>query len=558
MLVQVSNKSSLFGPMQQELSMIKDRLFQGIDEEYNVTNIEIVMAVIRELENFRITREELEATRLGKHINDLRRRTSDKALATRAKALVKNWRALLDVAPKEPEKDSNPPPGGGGGVAGAVLVGGAGANLANGNPAQRLANNHAANVSPRLQGVVRNSVSPALRGTGAQVHSPRPLPSSVSSGKGVRPPPSPSLQQKSVLGSGSRTSPVVISSTSTSPSYSVSRPSSPAQPQHRTPSPEVVELLQPQVKPYKGAGGGGGAQGHKRNRHALDQEVEIVDLEEEEEEREKAASHHLQASKRAKLELTNGDSRQSESSTATNSSSKKVNSLSDNHHHSQNRPKKSVKRPSAKSDASNILNRQMQMAHKAGKVRTTQELVQNLGIESRAASVSPNNYVTDLVPNENKAELMNRFFQSQREPTLAETASAGQSSGDEESSSGAATPSVGPASRVTTPAVPPEGDKGESIEDILSKLPPIDPAAVLAEWEADHEDDDIDAEGLIPVYKPPQEITPKLIEDLNEGQLEHIGGIRDHVGEFKEWHELVSLESKDGELLHILPYSVID
>jgi len=551
MLVQVSNKSTLFGPMQQDPLMIKDKLFQGIDGDYNVTNIEIVMAVIGELENFHITREELETTRLGKHINELRRKASDKQLANRAKCLVKKWRSLLTAT--MPEKDSGPPPGGGNtGVAGGNTIKANNNNnsslATNGNTATRLANPYVANVSPRLQGAVRNSVSPAMRVPGSQVQSPRPLPPSVSGGKGPRPPPSPSLQQKANLGSGSRTSPVVISSTSTSPSYSVSRPSSPAlQPSQRTPSPEIVAISQRQH-----------TTGHKRGRqgHHLEQEVEIVDLEEEEEQRVKATSHR--AHKRPKLELTNGDSRQSESSQDTNASSKKVNSISDNH--SLNRPKKSVKRPSTKSDASNILNRQMLMAHKAGKVRTTQELVQNLGIESRAASVSPNNHVTDLVPNENKAELMNRFFSSQREPTLVETASADQTSGDEGSSSEAATPSAGPASRVATPAVPPEGgkDRGDSIDDILAKLPPIDPAAVLAEWEAENEDEEEETEGLIPVFKPKQEITPRLIEDLSEGQLEHIGGIRDHQGEFKEWHELVSLKSKDGELLHILPYSVID
>jgi len=556
MLVQVSNKSTLFGPMQQDPLMIKDKLFQGIDGEYNVTNIEIVMAVIGELEKFSITREELETTRLGKHINELRRKASDKQLANRAKSLVKKWRNLLTA--NMPEKDSGPPPGGGNNTINNSNNNNNISLATNGNTAARLANQYGSNVSPRLQGGVRGPVSPGVRGPvspatrvpGSQVQSPRPRPPSGGRVMPNRPPPSPSLQQQqkaAILGSGSRTSPVVISSTSTSPSYSVSRPSSPALALHgagtRTPSPEIVAISQrtPQTS-------------HKRGRQpGHHQEVEIVDLEEEEEAREKA---NHRPHKRPKLELTNGDSRQSESSQDTIVSKKKVNSQSDNH--SQNRPKKSAKqRPSTKSEISNILNRQMLMAHKAGKVRTTQELVQNLGIESRGPSVSPNNYVSDLVPNENKAELMNRFFSSQREPTLVETASADQTSGDEGSSSEAATPSLGP-SRVTTPAVPTEGDqeRWDSIDEILSKLPPIDPAAVLAEWEAEHQDEETD--GLIPVFKPKQEITQRLIEDLSEGQLEHIGGIRDYQGEFKEWHELVSLESKDGELLHILPYSVID
>ena len=38
----------------------------------------------------------------------------------------------------------------------------------------------------------------------------------------------------------------------------------------------------------------------------------------------------------------------------------------------------------------------------------------------------------------------------------------------------------------------------------------------------------------------------------------HLGGVVDLEGNFKEWHEMVAKETKDGELLHILPYSVID
>ena len=44
------------------------------------------------LENFHFY---LKATRLGKHINELRRKASDKGLASRAKSLVKKWRELL-------------------------------------------------------------------------------------------------------------------------------------------------------------------------------------------------------------------------------------------------------------------------------------------------------------------------------------------------------------------------------------------------------------------------------------------------------------------------------
>merc|ERR1712227_77483 len=139
--------------------------------------------------------------------------------------------------------------------------------------------------------------------------------------------------------------------------------------------------------------------------------------------------------------------------------------------------------------------------------------------------------VTDLVPNENKSEPPSR-------PSTAV---------EEVSSSEAEASSAGP-SRVQTPAAP-----KETVEDILASLPPIDTEAILAEIEEEEE-----VEGLIPAYKPHKEITSNMIDDLNNGQLDYIGGISDHSGEFKEWHEMASVESKDGELLHILPYSVID
>ena len=126
-----------------------------------------------------------------------------------------------------------------------------------------------------------------------------------------------------------------------------------------------------------------------------------------------------------------------------------------------------------------------------------------------------------------------------------------QRTGPESSSEEAS--SADPRSVVTTPA-----PAKESVEDILAMLPAIDSEAVLAQLEQEIAEEEPDMEGLIPAYKPQQQITSSLIDELNNGQLEHIGGITDHNGDFKEWHEMASLQSKDGELLHILPYSVID
>jgi len=75
--------------------IIKDKLLAGLDHEHNVVDIEIVNRVLNVLETTSVTKEALEITRLGKIVNDLRRKTTDRALALRAKELVKKWRNAL-------------------------------------------------------------------------------------------------------------------------------------------------------------------------------------------------------------------------------------------------------------------------------------------------------------------------------------------------------------------------------------------------------------------------------------------------------------------------------
>ncbi len=81
------------------LLTIRDRLLAGLDQEYNVVNMEVVIDVLSQLESILITKEALEVSRLGKHINKLRRKSSDPNLAKRAKALIKKWRQLLVSGP---------------------------------------------------------------------------------------------------------------------------------------------------------------------------------------------------------------------------------------------------------------------------------------------------------------------------------------------------------------------------------------------------------------------------------------------------------------------------
>ena len=94
-------------PMRTDLASIREKLCTGIDGEYNVTNMAVVLKVIAQLESFEISVEELEATGLDVHMNELRRKaeekalaatshTDDVALATRAKNLIKKWDSVKE------------------------------------------------------------------------------------------------------------------------------------------------------------------------------------------------------------------------------------------------------------------------------------------------------------------------------------------------------------------------------------------------------------------------------------------------------------------------------
>ncbi|KAJ0171042.1 hypothetical protein K1T71_013241 [Dendrolimus kikuchii] len=74
---------------------LRNRLLNALDNNYNVVDMHAVNEIISILEKFNITKELLETTRLGKHVNELRRKTTDLTLARRAKVLVKRWRDLV-------------------------------------------------------------------------------------------------------------------------------------------------------------------------------------------------------------------------------------------------------------------------------------------------------------------------------------------------------------------------------------------------------------------------------------------------------------------------------
>ncbi|XP_076180297.1 mediator complex subunit 26 [Ptiloglossa arizonensis] len=99
--------------MQRYCTELTERLLKSLDKEYNVIDMGAVVDVITALEKTAITKELLEITRLGKHINELRRKTSNDALAKRAKDLVRRWRDMVlptaHSTPQPTPADTAPP-----------------------------------------------------------------------------------------------------------------------------------------------------------------------------------------------------------------------------------------------------------------------------------------------------------------------------------------------------------------------------------------------------------------------------------------------------------------
>lgn len=165
-----------------------------------------------------------------------------------------------------------------------------------------------------------------------------------------------------------------------------------------------------------------------------------------------------------------------------------------------------------------------------GKVMTTQELVQEMELRSKSAledeiEEPPSNFITSNEVSESKET----FLESQPESQ-------------------------------STPSLPLVRDL-ETVEDVLKQLPPIDVSKILAEIEAEMaEEEDFEMEGLIPAMpKPKTDTSPEALKELHDGSKECLNGNFDEEdGEFREWSEVVSKRSKDGQLLRVLPYCVID
>ena len=469
-----------------------------------------------------------QATRLGKHINELRRKAHDEQLASRAKSLVKKWRKLLMPGPAS--GSATPVQTASKSAADAKNVAATAVQRLQQQQTQ-LNGHHTSQPSSRLTSPAVSSSSRLSPGLTSAVNSNN---AAVANQRLQSVPNQPSVvnvnHNSSSLPSSASSSPGL--SRPTTPSLG-SRPVSPAVPKTHV--------------------------ANKRLRKELESEF---------------SESPPPASKRAKLQ--NGESApQCDPGSLVNGLPKAaaVNATTN------------TRKKKQELDRERLLEEKIITAKRqASKVRTTQELVQELALRSttspalqrppsrqqnaNSGSAVSSSAASQIVSDMPKTELMNRFFESQTaanangHSVLSPPLSDGAPSPEEDQLDNAVI-NGGSTSNGTNNF---QNTNRETVEDVLAQLPPIDVATVLAEinsemQEDDDDDDDVEIEGLIPVKKPEpltESLNQELVQELHTGKHEGVNGNFTHDGAFKEWHEVVSKETLHGDLLYILPYSVID
>ncbi|QQP38911.1 Putative LOC100879604, partial [Caligus rogercresseyi] len=228
----------------------------------------------------------------------------------------------------------------------------------------------------------------------------------------------------------------------------------------------------------------------------------------------------------------------------TNPANKRLRKAEDDFHYSSEennskRARSNGRTSSSKPEdsASSLLQRQMLSVKKASGrgVLTTQDLVQQLALRSQSPSSSSlpnnnNNNTTISSSNpppppdhpqeedrkETNSQLMSRFFDSQ---SLS--------------------------------------NNDDAVDDLLKQLPPINRDEILAEMEREFGGGRMRAAAAPPIL-PTHSSHDTLLNRLHSEQIESFSGNFDAGGNFHEWHEVVGKTSKEGDLLYVLPYCIID
>ncbi|XP_073974907.1 uncharacterized protein isoform X2 [Rhodnius prolixus] len=398
-----------------------------------------VLEIVTILERTPITKEALETTRLGRDINELRRKTRNESLAKRAKDLVRRWRDLILPQSEPPSADATHQNGASRQV---VLP-------------SRTVRTHPISPATSLPNSDKSSISPALSTRVEAV--PRTHAANKRLRKEVQPPVPNEVKRSSE--------------------------SSPELPSKRVKL--ETQSLEPQdIKPRVNGD----------HYDSVGSDCDIVTF--------TSTLPKQKIRKKAPKDRTN-------------------------------------KEPTTADD---IVKEKIALIARVPKVKTTQELL--AGLQSRS-NETPDECIHPVVDHDvvkNKTEHIARFLRSQAENV--EEIDEGRSPQESDNHS-VAESEVEPQLQEIPKDPQPEL---RTADEILSRLPPLDLDAI--KW------DDT------PVPSPElKEITEEDVDRVLNQHIEGINGNYDDSSEirvFREWHEVVSRTSFDSELIHILPYVVID
>ncbi|KAK7066969.1 hypothetical protein SK128_018245 [Halocaridina rubra] len=575
--------------MQRPIEDIKRRLLTCIDRDYNVTDMAACLDLISKLERIPITREVLESTRLGKHVNDIRRKTTHQELSRRTKDLVRKWRNIVLSDGVNGAAGSGPGPGGTG------SGGMAGRGTGNGHPPTSPSSlPSSGNTSPGMSAPTTPSTlaqrtrtaSPTL----TTAHTSRPLQ-----------PVSPALRGRVISPGLSPTVSAAPSGTTpplATPARSRSRPHSPAvNPTLRQPSRADASSYAPSIENV--------SKNNTANKRLRKDDEDSSDI---------------PISKRPKNSVTNGfdeDSRDSFSSVHSNDCASKVTSVGSESNANRRTTnahivskRKKVSEPAAVSTSDPLRQKiaAISAATKASKVKTTKQIVAELAVRqgdtklAERASKLVEQHARDIpspgtalsrtadraVVTRNKMDHMQRFLSSQPDPN-PDASDDFPSTEDERSSVSTETEGQGTVSRPATPIRshtdhPPPIitssnldllgiTEDDSAEEILARLPPLDLNRI--DWddpdEEAYEEDEDEEESPVCVteeisyqeevdrlVRQSEQVPGEDIKSLHSSNLDCQNGNYDMNGKFREWHEVINRKGYQDDPLIVLPYVITD
>ncbi|XP_034934276.1 mediator of RNA polymerase II transcription subunit 26 isoform X2 [Chelonus insularis] len=520
--------------MQRYCTELTEKLLKSLDKEYNVVDMGAVVDVITALEKTTITKEVLEITRLGKYINELRRKTNNEILAKRAKDLVRRWRDM--VLPSSHSTSHS---------------------ISTDNTSlYHTLNGSTKPQSPIAKGVITQNVAitRVMKSQSPILHDV--LPSKVIS---------PSLSFNSEQHGG---------------------------------SPNLTPIKQPTVYSYKSNSASSPRLIDSTNQnHSIEAVPRTHSSNKRLRKEDKTIQQHLsplqhqqESQQRINGENVININPNSQVPSPSSSTMKERNFLdtSSNTEIDIGGPKKRGRKKGSKS-MKNQLTVEDQVKEKLAsisrnpKLKTTQELLADL--QARGSNTGVTNATSDIhVLKRPKTE----------PPTTAEILRNTTNVRDTDNStvnntkfSSMSNHFQSRVPEIETVEVNNKPSANLTVKEILAKLPPLDIESIR--WSDDETDSQNNTENSVDHISCPRQITDADVDRLHQMSIESVNGnfqlklnkideeelteleaIEPTVGiskrrvqdgtnrEFREWHEMLAKPSYDGQILHILPYVIID